>query len=56
VDFADPFNPKEVGYYESAAPEGFDRASSNDVTLDERGLIYMIDRQNGVDIIETTCF
>ena len=56
IDFADPFNPKEVGHYESSPPEGFDRASSNDVTIDERGLIYLIDRQRGVDIIETTCF
>ncbi|MEQ9487868.1 MAG: hypothetical protein RIM72_02610 [Alphaproteobacteria bacterium] len=56
VDFADPFSPKEVGYYKADAPEGYDRASSNDVTLDERGLIYLLDRQNGIDIIETSTF
>ncbi len=56
VDFADPFNPREVGCYEAPAPEGFERASSNDVTLDERGLIYLIDRQRGVDILETDLF
>lgn len=54
LDLADPFRPKEVGFYESEAPEGFDRASSNDVTMDSRGLIYLIDRQRGVDIIETS--
>ena len=56
VDFADPFLPREVGCYEAEPPSGFARASSNDVTLDERGLIYLIDRQRGVDIIETTVF
>lgn len=54
IDFADPYNPREVGCYEPDPPTGFDRASSNDVTIDERGLIYLVDRQNGVDIISTT--
>ena len=27
--------------------------SSNDVTLDHRGLVYLIDRIRGVDVIET---
>ncbi len=54
VDVADPFRPREVGYYKPDPPEGFDRASSNDVTMDDRGLIYLIDRQRGVDIIETS--
>jgi hypothetical protein len=56
VDIADPFRPTEVGYYEPDAPEGFDLASSNDVTLDSRGLLYLIDRQRGVDIVETSVF
>lgn len=54
LDVADPFAPREVGYYETDAPEGHERASSNDVTMDSRGLIYLIDRQRGVDIIETS--
>ncbi len=36
-----------------AAP-GADRPSSNDVTIDARGLVYLVDRVNGVDIIETS--
>ena len=56
IDFADPFHPREVGFYEPDPPAGFARSSSNDVTLDSRGLIYLIDRQNGVDIIETTAY
>lgn len=54
VDIADPFAPKEVGHYLPDTPAGFDRVSSNDVTLDDRGLIYLVDRRRGVDIIETS--
>jgi hypothetical protein len=54
VDFADPFAPKEVGFYERDPAPGAERASSNDVTIDDRGLVYVIDRIRGVDIIETS--
>lgn len=54
VDIADPFAPKEVGSFMPDAPAGADRASSNDVTIDDRGLIYLVDRIRGVDIIETS--
>jgi hypothetical protein len=56
LDVKDPFAPREVGFYEPDAPEGFQLASSNDVTIDRRGLIYLIDRQRGVDIVETTAW
>jgi len=56
VDIADPFAPREVGHYVPDAPPGEERASSNDVTMDDRGLIYLIDRVRGVDIIETSVF
>ena len=52
VDYADPFVPKEVGHYMPDPAPGSDRASSNDVTIDSRGLIYLVDRVNGVDVIE----
>jgi hypothetical protein len=35
-------------------PQGCERVSSNDVTIDSRGLIYLIDRQRGIDIIQTS--
>jgi hypothetical protein len=54
VDFADPFSPQEVGRFMPNAAPGADRPSSNDVTIDGRGLIYLVDRINGVDIIETS--
>ena len=56
VDIADPFAPREVGHFLPDPPAGEDRASSNDVTIDDRGLIYLVDRMRGVDIIETTAF
>ncbi len=56
LDVADPFQPREVAYYEPDPPAGFERSSANDVTIDSRGLIYLIDRQRGVDIIETSVF
>jgi len=33
-----------------------ERVSSNDVTVDSRGLIYLVDRVRGLDIIETGAF
>ncbi|WP_376099869.1 LVIVD repeat-containing protein [Roseomonas sp. CCTCC AB2023176] len=53
VDFADPFAPKEVGHFVPDPAPGADRASSNDVTLDDRGLIYLVDRVAGVHILES---
>ena len=56
LDIKDPYAPREVGFYEPDPPEGFQLASSNDVTIDRRGLLYLIDRQRGVDIIETSAW
>ena len=52
VDFADPFRPREAGFYETDPPPDCERASSNDVTMDKRGLIYVTDRQRGVHVVE----
>jgi hypothetical protein len=52
VDYADPFEPREIGHYLPDPAPSADRASSNDVTIDQRGLIYLVDRINGVDVIE----
>ena len=56
VDIADPFRPKEVAHYIPATPRGGTRPSSNDVTIDSRGIVYLDDRINGVDILETSAF
>ena len=45
---------RRSAHYLPDAPKGAERASSNDVTIDDRGLIYLVDRIRGVDIIETS--
>ena len=51
-DVSDPFAPQVVGSYMPDPAPGADRPSSNDVTIDDRGLIYLIDRVGGLDVIE----
>jgi len=53
VDVSDPFAPREVGFYEPDPPEGYSMVSSNDVTVDPAGLVYLIDRQRGLCVIES---
>ncbi len=52
VDIADPHAPKEVASYVPDAPTGKDRALANDVFQDDDGLIYLIDRERGLHILE----
>jgi hypothetical protein len=33
-------------------PQGSERVQSNDVTVDDRGLIYLLDRVRGLHILE----
>lgn len=52
IDVADPMAPREVGYF-IPDPVGERKApQSNDVMLDERGLIYVVDRHVGFDVLE----
>jgi hypothetical protein len=52
VDIADPSAPREVGHYIPEPAAGKACPQSNDVDVDERGLIYLGDRYNGLDILE----
>jgi hypothetical protein len=57
VDIADPFLPKEVGYFIPEPPLKTKRAKgviqTNDVDLDYRGLIYITDRAGaGLHVLE----
>ena len=54
VDIADPYRPAEVAHFLPDPPDGFTRVCANDVTIDDRGLIYLIDRQRGLHIVERT--
>lgn len=52
IDISDPYHPKEVGYYVPEPVAGHSFPQSNDVFVDDRGLIYLIDRYNGLDILK----
>ncbi|PKQ08775.1 MAG: RNA polymerase subunit sigma-70 [Alphaproteobacteria bacterium HGW-Alphaproteobacteria-10] len=52
VDLADPLAPREVAHYVPSPRGGFPAPQSNDVDVDARGLIYLIDRNRGFDILE----
>ncbi len=52
IDIADPLSPREIGHFIPPPAAGRSAPQSNDVALDERGLIYMVDRHVGFDILE----
>jgi hypothetical protein len=54
LDIADPHSPREVAHFMPPVPKGRERVSSNDVFVDDRGLIYLIDRGRGLHILERT--
>jgi hypothetical protein len=52
LDVADPFLPKEVGHFIPEPVDGHPAPQSNDVDVDRNGLIYVIDRNAGFDVLE----
>jgi hypothetical protein len=54
VDVADPTLPTEIAHYIPEPVADAPAPASNDVDLDHRGLIYVIDRVRGLDILEHT--
>ena len=52
IDVADPMAPREVGYFIPDPVGGRAAPQSNDVMLDDRGLIYVVDRHIGFDVLE----
>jgi hypothetical protein len=52
VDVTDPLGPREVGYFIPEPAGGRPAPQSNDVVLDHRGLIYVVDRYVGFDVLE----
>jgi hypothetical protein len=54
VDISKPHAPMEVAHFLPDPPPGSTRVQSNDVTVDDRGLIYLLDRVRGLHILERT--
>jgi hypothetical protein len=52
IDVADPGSPREVGHFIPDPTGGHAAPQSNDVMLDARGRIYVVDRLTGFDILE----
>ncbi len=52
VDVADPAAPREVGHFIPDPAGGRPAPQTNDVVLDDRGLIYIVDRLVGFDVLE----
>ena len=52
VDVADPSAPQEVGWFIPEPVGGKPCPQTNDVDVDERGLIYIADRYLGFDVLE----
>jgi len=53
VDFSNPYIPKEVGYYIPQVGKGQKVVMSNDVYHDKDGKLYLIDRYDGLEILES---
>ena len=52
IDIRNPTQPEEAGWYIPEPCGGYPGPQSNDVEVDARGLIYVLDRNCGLDILE----
>lgn len=54
VDIRDPSSPEEVAWFIPEPCGGLPSPQTNDVEVDARGLVYIVDRHCGFDILEMT--
>jgi len=52
IDISNPLAMKQAAWWMPDVPAGAQRVCSNDVYVDHRGLIYLIDRNRGLSILE----
>jgi hypothetical protein len=54
VDISNPYSPAEIGYYVPEPGLGQKTVKSNDIFRADNGLLYLIDRLNGLEILESS--
>jgi len=54
VDIADPTAPREVAHWLAEPPPGQTSPQCNDVDTDGKGLVYVLDRNRGFEVLERT--
>ena len=54
IDIVDPTAPRETGFYIPPPAPGRPTPESMDVEMDERGLVLLLDRWRGLDILDVT--
>ena len=52
IDINDPSHPREKGYIIPKPGDGQKAPLTNDIAMDDRGLIYFTDKARGLDVIE----
>ena len=52
IDINDPANPTERAYFIPKPGEGVAAPLTNDIFKDERGLLWVTDKERGLDVIE----
>ena len=52
IDINDPANPQERGYFIPKPGDGVAAPLTNDVFKDHRGLLWVTDKERGLDVIE----
>jgi hypothetical protein len=53
LDLSNPYSPKEVGFYVPAPGKGQTAVQSNDVFRADDGKLYLVDRLDGLEILES---
>jgi hypothetical protein len=53
LDISNPYSPKEVGHYVPQPGKGQKTVKSNDVFRSDKGLLYLTDRYDGLEILES---
>jgi hypothetical protein len=52
IDVGNPLSPREIGYFIPEPAGGRTAPQTNDVALDARGLVHIVDRYVGFDVLE----